>query len=470
MKRITRLLLVIAALVIAPALATAQVPWGTIVKGAQRIDLGFDGGVGFGEVGTDFAAFAFDVEEAGPLTLEVFVTQIRMGLEYEDDDSILYLFDADGFLVAENDDGPYGYQSLINGAWIEWPGRYYAVVTTHPNFPVIDEGGRFEGFEDEGLSSIEFELYIEYGEREEEFYDGGAYGDAGFGEVEVTIPWPDFVARAEPMWYRPDGSVVEGWVGPEVAVYVVEMADPANVTAEIVITGVENDEYGDSVLFVFDSDGLLISENDDGGFDGSSRIDWIPIERPGRYYFAVTSYPSWPSLDEYGYLNGFGFSEGVPFEFELIISESVQEFGETPFIDIIQSSQHLPITGGRGISASEVREGTASFVFELAEESYVTLEVVVTEVLEGTDYSDSDSVLYVFDTAGRLVAEDDDSGIDNASKLTDVWMAPGEYFAVVATYPNYPETDFDGMLIGFPNNGGSHIRFDLVARTEPSER
>ena len=113
MKRIRTTLIVTALLLCGAALAMGQTSWGAIVKSSQRIDFGPDGGVAYGEVGTGFAAFSFDVEETGPLSLEVVVTEIRQGTEYEDDDSMLFLFDSDGYLVHYNDDGPYGSQSLI---------------------------------------------------------------------------------------------------------------------------------------------------------------------------------------------------------------------------------------------------------------------------------------------------------------------------------------------------------------------
>ena len=95
------------------------------------------------------------------LTLEVVVTGINEGTRWTDDDSMLFLFDSQGSVVASDDDSGEGAASLIDTEQLE-AGTYYAVVTTYPNSPVLDAHARLDRFSDDGGSDIEFDLRVDF--------------------------------------------------------------------------------------------------------------------------------------------------------------------------------------------------------------------------------------------------------------------------------------------------------------------
>ena len=85
---------------------------------------------------------------------------------------------------------------------------------------------------------------------------------------------------------------------------------------------------------------------------------------------------------------------------------------------------------------------------------------------EGTGYEDDDSVLYLIDDRGELIAKDDDSGEGYASRLEVDLPYAGRYFAAVTTYGDDVELDDRDHLVGFDDDGGSHFEFQLVVDTE----
>ena len=485
-------LCIVMGLMLVPAALFAQYSWGDVAKAAQRIEVdpfaveGDVAGAGFGEVAEGFASFSFDLTYTGPLTIEVSVTEVRPGAGYEDDDSMLFLFDRDGYILDENDDSPFGgLASLLNGTPIDEPGRYYAVVTTLPNSPEIDSYGRFAGLGDEGGSSIAFDLIIEYGEREGEYidYDDPGYYDDWGGE---TVYWFDEIREmARPVFYEGGELIVGGAVSSGIAAYRVEVPETLMVGMEVVVTAVDAvTGLGDSVLFVFDADGAYVAEDDDGGYDGASRLAGVYLEPSGPYYVVVTTYPNFPNIDDFGYLEGFPDTGESTIEFDLVFAPGSEYDGyayddygaaepypddgvpANSFRDIVSNAQRIPIANMRGIGAGEVGIGYAAFEIEVNQPLYATIEVMITEVRQGVSYQDSDSMLFVFDSAGVLLAEDDDGGVDGASKVQSVWFeTPGRYYAVVTTYPNDPAI-VDGVFRMLDTYGESNIGFDLVVRLD----
>ena len=473
-----------------PVAAFAQFDWGAVVKTAQRIELsqhtmeGNIAGVGSGEVAEGFASFVFDLDYAGPLSLEVDVTEVRRGTDYEDDDSMLFFFNEDGYLLDENDDSPFGgLASLINGTPIDGPGTYYAVVTTLPNSPDIGPDGRFVELGEEGGSSIAFDLIVWYGALEGDdniFTDDYDYDDWGGGE---TVFWFDEIkAMAQPLFYDGGDLAARGSVSTGIEVFQLNVAETTNLSIEVVVTAAAG--YGDSVLFVFDEDGYFIAEDDDGGYDSASFLGGIYFEPDIDYYIVVASFPNYPNVDFDNYLEGFPETGEDDFEFDLVFAPGsdfgdVGDYGDyggepypddgvpaNSFSDIVANAQYIPVSNMRGIGAGEVGVGYAAFQIEVDEPLYATIEVVVTEVRQGVSYADSDSVLFIFDESGTLIAHDDDGGVESASKIESVWLEnPGRYYVVVGTFPNAPELD-GSRFVRFDTLGESNIAFDLVVRLD----
>lgn len=105
---------------------------------------------------------AFEIVTTGPteLTIEVVVTTVFEGRESTNNDSSLMLFDAEGRLIATDDDGGDDSGSKLEDVRIPDAGSYYAVVTTYPNETELDEDDHFVAFYPEGDSHIGLQLVV----------------------------------------------------------------------------------------------------------------------------------------------------------------------------------------------------------------------------------------------------------------------------------------------------------------------
>jgi hypothetical protein len=110
------------------------------------------------------------------------------------------------------------------------------------------------------------------------------------------------------------------------------------------------------------------------------------------------------------------------------------------------------------------------FSFEATEGEVVTLDVNVTETLEGTEYTDDDSQLFLFNSDGILLTENDDENESTfESKISDfVIPSDGTYFVVVTTWDNDPTLNEENVVVDWGSEGGSNIRYDLVVTKKDS--
>lgn len=469
-RRVVASALVLTVAFLLPSALAAQT-WDEVTETAEPIPFDGEYGVGFGEVADGFASFSFELRTPGPISAEVNVTEVRMGLEYEDEDSILSIFDADGYLIAENDDGPSGWESLLNGIELAEPGLYYLVVTTHPAFVTTDDEGSFAGFSGAGLSNFSFEIVVERGARE--------LAETGDGPLEVAYTLDDVFSIARPLVYEQGEALGFGEVGDDIAVFEVYAGETAPVAAEVLIT----DEYTgrDSVLTVTDANGVFIAEDDDGGNDGASRIDYLPFEAGEVYYVIVSSWPQFPALGPRGRLVGFEGRGQSSFAFELYISQSedAEAASESSYVEPGDAGERtdsfaaivdtaFPVERDRDIwfGGGIVFAGYESFRFDATGPTDVTVEVVNAAPDEEAAYG-FDSMLALFDDEGRLIATDDDSGEFNAAKIENVRLPEaGSYYAVVTSYPNEVAIDGDGYFDEVDAKGGSFVDFTLVITEE----
>ena len=140
-------------------------------------------------------------------------------------------------------------------------------------------------------------------------------------------------------------------------------------------------------------------------------------------------------------------------------------------------STFIDISSGYGVGVGAVSTGHQIFNFDAAVGQVLKLEVVVTEVLQGTLAQDDDSTLFLFDSSGTLLASNDD--IDPGQILPSLIQgflvpATGTYYAGVTTYPNEPTDSngvpfFDpgGVISGWSDNGQSNIKFELQISATP---
>ena len=458
-------LALIAALAATTPLAAQS--WDDVRASARPV--GYDGELGLasGEVADGFASFVFTAEEAGPVTIEVDVTDVRPGLEYEDEDSVLFLFDEGGHLLAENDDGPYGWASMLNGVELPEAGTYYAVVTTHPRFVETDESGSFAGFDEPGLSSIAFDLVVEAGTREVDAPE----------PPDLAYTLDDVFSMATPFEFTGEETVVRGTVDGDIAVFEIYLRGPVIADVEVVISG--EIAGGDSVLTVTDASGFIVAEDDDSGVDTASLTEAVPMTESEVYYAVVTGWPAYPEYGPDGRLRGFTSAGESAFEFDLVIREAAEgdgpkeplgapDAGERAgsFDEVRAGATLIEPDGDTGVGAGHVAAGYEAFEVAITRPVDMTFEVVTVSTGGRPEYA-SDSVLALFDAEGRLIATDDDGGVDNAAKIANVRLTEsGSYYAVVTTYPNEVIVDGDGRFAAVEPYGEGHLEFELVVTGE----
>lgn len=86
------------------------------------------------------------------------------------------------------------------------------------------------------------------------------------------------------------------------------------------------------------------------------------------------------------------------------------------------------------------------------------------------DLEQSDTMLFLLDSSGRLIASNDDGedrGLD-ASLNAEVIPHSGTYTLVVTTYPNSPQVGNDGMVLSWPGNGEGSVWFEIEHSLTPA--
>lgn len=113
-----------------------------------------------GTVSSGQQVYSFMASAGDRLSIDVNVTRIMPGAPFMDDDSQLFLFDAAGRLIAQNDDREQSFQSRIDSFTIPADGTYFVVVTTFNNDPVLNPSGIILRWEGDGGSNIEYRLTV----------------------------------------------------------------------------------------------------------------------------------------------------------------------------------------------------------------------------------------------------------------------------------------------------------------------
>jgi hypothetical protein len=95
----------------------------------------------------------------------------------------------------------------------------------------------------------------------------------------------------------------------------------------------------------------------------------------------------------------------------------------------------------------------------------VTLLVNATGVFPGSQATNDDSMIFVINEVGKLLVSNDndvESGLQATIQEFTI-PATGRYLVGVSTFPNQPVLDTNGVVVAWPDNGGSSIAFDLSA-------
>ena len=133
----------------------------------------------------------------------------------------------------------------------------------------------------------------------------------------------------------------------------------------------------------------------------------------------------------------------------------------------LQPATQIDISSGSGLAAGAVSTGHQIFSFDALAGDRVSLVINVTRILQGTQFNDDDTVLFLFDNTGRLLAENDDDGRNLTSRESSIvdFSIPGtgSYLAGVTTFANFPAPYvIGGVITGWPDNGGGNVEFNLA--------
>jgi serralysin len=196
--------------------------------------------------------------------------------------------------------------------------------------------------------------------------------------------------------YEPVGSYIlpsddEDW-------YFIDIVE---IPGDNTILSVETTGMLDTFLDLYDSDGIAMFSNDDGGEEENARIDMF-LESPGRFYIKVTHYDG---SDQGEYQIFADFVRATPDQYE---PDDSRNEAKTITFNMPQEKNFTP------------SDDLDWVTFELNETRNVTISTA----------GDIDTYLKLFDRMGNLIAEDDDGGSDYNAYI-DRMLQRGRYFVRV---------------------------------------
>ncbi len=126
---------------------------------AQRINTRTGSGISTGSVSRFVDVYAFLGAASDQANLTLAVTQQQPGLLYTDDSALLFVFDANGKLLAAASTTAANPPQL-EAVTLPTTGLYYAAVTTPQHQPVLDSNGVITGWQGIGTSALAYTLTV----------------------------------------------------------------------------------------------------------------------------------------------------------------------------------------------------------------------------------------------------------------------------------------------------------------------
>ncbi|MBD2090610.1 PPC domain-containing protein [Microcoleus sp. FACHB-1515] len=124
---------------------------------------------------------------------------------------------------------------------------------------------------------------------------------------------------------------------------------------------------------------------------------------------------------------------------------------------------NLDFVTGAATHSGAVSSGQQVYSFTASAGDRLSIDVNVTRIMPGTPFMDDDSQLFLFDAAGRLIAQNDDQERSFQSRLANFTIpADGTYFVVVTTFNNDPILNANGIILRWEGDGGSNIEYLLT--------
>ena len=185
------------------------------------------------------------------------------------------------------------------------------------------------------------------------------------------------------------------------------------VASDVVIETVTN---GDTLLGLYDANGDLLAEDDDGGAGYASRIEGTLSA--GTYLAVVVAYQD-RTIAEYR-ITIEGDAVGGPSSSSSSSCAREQESNDSTAL-----ADHLAQVPGSGCRSGTISPSGDADVYSLVVTQ--TCRVVIETITDG------DTVLRIYNEAGNFLGEDDDGGADSASRLAGT-LSTGTYYVVVTGY------------------------------------
>ncbi len=136
----------------------------------------------------------------------------------------------------------------------------------------------------------------------------------------------------------------------------------------------------------------------------------------------------------------------------------------TPDTDPFGSATPLDLSTGSGLASGTVSTGNQIYSFMAKAGDLLSLDVDVTEMLPGVGYTDDDSVLYLYNSSGQILAVGEDKLDSYASRILNYLVgADDTYYAAITTFGNEPIVQLGAVntLLGFEQTGLSNIVYDF---------
>ncbi|MEM9218707.1 MAG: PPC domain-containing protein [Cyanobacteria bacterium P01_F01_bin.150] len=133
--------------------------------------------------------------------------------------------------------------------------------------------------------------------------------------------------------------------------------------------------------------------------------------------------------------------------------------------DPFDNVTELDISGGQAIASGTVSTSNNVYAIEATAGDLLSIEVDVTEVLNGIAYTNDDTQLYLYNEAGDVLAFSDDKPDSFASNLFNYLVEEtGTYYAAVTTAGNEPILELGqvNQLLGFEETGLANVAYDIT--------
>lgn len=413
-------------------------------------------GVDFGtaQVGaSDVDMFKFTTASAGTVTIQVASNQTAP----EDFDSYLRLFSTSGLAIASNDD--FGGSTFSQMSIALEPGTYYVGLSGAGNstYDPAGSSGRTAGAT--GTYTITFSLS---NSDPNGLFTGAV--DVNFGTDLAPTTFPGLIGRDYGALVGTSDVDMYRIVAPDDGILIVDIDSP------------ESSGYVDSYLRIFDDSGVQLAFDDDSEAPDETAIGSIvydsvtgeaighttdsyrsiAITRGQTYYVAISDYDNRaydPSTLAGRATTGTGGFYDIFLKFRSVDADgSISSAAAYPALT-------FPISGIEAAIGSDEGEAVGNkdvdfYRFTVTRASLLEIEVnsVIAGPLGGTPF---DSVLYLYDSNGNLLASNDD--FESTDPVLQYVVQPRTtYYVAVAGFGN---DSFDPFAAGSgtPGETGDYI-------------